>query len=52
MLSINNYICSVAEWLKRRAGGQHDHASKPTRAVVLCSWERHSVALSSAWQSW
>ena len=26
--------------------------SKLTRAILLCSWERHFTALSSAWWSW
>ena len=26
--------------------------SKPTRAVLLCPWERHFMAFSPAWWSW
>ena len=41
----------MVEWLKRRAYDQHGFGSKPTCAVLLCSWERHFMALSSAWWS-
>ena len=37
--------------LKRRARDQHDHGSKPTRAILLCPWERHFTAYSPAWWS-
>ena len=43
---------SVVEWLKRRARDQHRLGSKPTRAILLCPWERHFTALSPAWCSW
>ena len=26
--------------------------SKPTCAILLCPWERHFTAVSSAWWSW
>ena len=31
---------SVVEWLKRCAHNQHGLGSKPTRAILLCPWER------------
>ena len=43
---------SVVEWLKRRARDQHGLGSKPTRAILLCPWERHFTAFSPAWWSW
>ena len=39
-------------WLKRRAYDQHGLGSKPTRAILLCPWERHFTAFFSAWRSW
>ena len=42
------YVGSVVEWLKRRARDQHSLGSKPTHAILLCSWERHFTALSPA----
>ena len=36
----------VVEWLKHRTDDQHGLGSKPTRAILLCSWERHFTALS------
>ena len=45
-------VGSVVEWLKSRARDQHGLGSKPTRATLLCSWERHFTALSPAWWSW
>ena len=46
-------ICvgSMVEWLKHRTHDQHDLSSKPTCAILLCSWERHFMALSPAWWS-
>ena len=32
---------SVVEWLKRRAHDQLGLGSKPTRAILLCPYERH-----------
>ena len=46
------FVGSVVEWLKRRARDQHGLDSKPTHAVLLCPWERHFTAHSSAWWSW
>ena len=37
-------IGSVVEWLKRHAYDQHGLGSKPTRAILLCSWERQLTA--------
>ena len=33
------------EWLKHRARGQPGLGSKPTRAILLCPWERHFKVL-------
>ena len=43
---------SVVEWLERRAYDQRGFGSKPPRAILLCSWERHFTALSPAWWCW
>ena len=40
------------KWLKRQASDQHSISSKPTRAILLCPWERHFTAYSPAWWSW
>ena len=45
-------VGSVVDWLKRRARDQHGLRSKPTRAILLCPWERHFTAHSPAWWSW
>ena len=45
-------VGSVVEWLKRRARDQHGLGSKPSRAILLCPWERHFKALSPAWWPW
>ena len=45
-------VGSVVEWLKRCTCYQHGLGSKPTRTILLCPWERHFTALSSAWWSW
>ena len=42
-------VGSAVEWLKHRADDQHGLGSKPTRANLLCPWERHFTALSPAW---
>ena len=44
-----NRVGSVVEWLKHRADALHGLGSKPTRATLLCSWEKHFTALSPAW---
>ena len=48
-LSIFYLVGSVVEWLERRACDQHGLDSKPTRAILLCPWERHFTAHSPAW---
>ena len=45
-------VGSVVEWLKCRAYDQHGLGSKPTRAILLCPWERYFTALFPAWWSW
>ena len=45
-------VGSMVKWLKRRALDQHGLGSKPTRAILLCPWERHFTAHSPAWWSW
>ena len=45
-------VGSVVEWLKRRARDPHGLGSKPTRAILLCPWERHFTAHSPAWGFW
>ena len=40
------------EWLERWDCNQHGFASKPTRAILLCPWERHFTTFSPAWWSW
>ena len=42
----------VVEWLKRRTRDQHGLGSKPTRAILLCPWQRHFTAYSPARWSW
>ena len=42
----------MVEWSERRACDRYGLGSKPTRAVLLYPWERHSTALSPAWWSW
>ena len=48
---IDELVGGVVEWLKRRARDQHELGSKPTRAILLCPWERHFTAHSPAWWS-
>ena len=36
----------MVEWLKCQDHNQHGLGSKPTRAILLCPWERHFMALS------
>ena len=31
----------MVEWLKHRTDDQHGLGSKPTCAILLCSWETH-----------
>ena len=42
----------MVEWLKGRTRDQHGLGSKPTRAILLCPWERHFTAHSAAWWPW
>ena len=44
-------VGSVVKCLKRRAHNLYGLGSKPTRAILLCPWERHFTALSPAWWS-
>ena len=39
----------MIEWLERRDCDRHDPGLKPSRAILLCPWERHLTAVSSAW---
>ena len=47
-------VGSMVEWLERCDCDcdQHGFGSKPTRAILLCPWERHFTAHSPAWWSW
>ena len=49
---IRIFVGTVVEWLNRRARDQRGLGSKPTRAILLCPWERHFTALSPTWWSW
>ena len=42
----------MVEWLERRAYDQRGLGSKPTHTILLCPWEIHFMALSSAWWFW
>ena len=42
----------MVEWLKRWTHDQHGLGLKPTRAILLCPWERHFTGHSPAWWSW
>ena len=42
----------MVERLKRQDRDQQGLGFKPTRAILLCPWERHFTALSPAWWSW
>ena len=44
-----NVVSSMVEWLRRLAYDQHGLRSKLTRAILLCPWERHFMALSPAY---
>ena len=48
----NPIVCSVVEWLTHRTDDQHGLGSKPSCAILVCSWERHFTVLSPAWRSW
>ena len=45
-------VGSVVKWLQHWARDQHGLGSKPTHTILLCPWERHFTALSSALWSW
>ena len=49
--AFKDLVSSVVEWLMHRTDDQHGLGSKPTCAILLCSWERHFTALSPAWWS-
>ena len=49
---IHRFVGIVAQWLERRDCDRHGLGSKPTRAILLCPWERHFTAISPAWRSW
>ena len=51
LIQITFTVGSMVEWLKHRTDDQHDLGSKPTCAILLCSWERHFTAHSPAWWS-
>ena len=42
-------VGSVVEWLRCHAYDQHGIGSKPTCAILCCSWERHFTTLFPAW---
>ena len=44
-------VGSVVEWLTYRTNDQHGLGSKPSCAILLCSWEKHFTTLSPAWWS-
>ena len=46
------FVGSMVDWIKRRAGDQHDLGSKFTRAILWWAWEKHFTALFPAWWSW
>ena len=45
-------VGSVVEWLECLGCVRHGLHSKPTRAILLCPWERQYTALSPTWWSW
>ena len=47
--ALKKIIGRVVDWLKRRAHNQLVLGSKPTRAILLCPWERRFTPLSPAW---
>ena len=42
-------VGNVVQWLACHAYDQHGLSSKSTCTILLCPWERHFTALSSAW---
>ena len=49
--NISIYVGSMVKWLENCAYDQHDLGSKPTCAILLCSWERHFMVLLLDWWS-
>ena len=55
ILVLSNLNCSnrqPGQVKKCRNCDRHSFGSKPTRAILLCPWERHFTALSPACRSW
>ena len=54
--TINNLpsiqVGSMVKWLKHCAHDHYNLGSKPTCTILLCPWERHFTAPSTAWWSW
>ena len=42
----------MVKWLNYWPYDQHGLGSKPSRAILLCSYEKHFTVLSPAWWSW
>ena len=45
-------VGSVVEWLKCRNCDRHGLGSKPTRKILLCSWDKHFMTLPPSLRSW
>ena len=45
---MTKHVGSVVEWLEHRDCNRHGLDSKPTRAILLCPWERYFTALFPA----
>ena len=43
VIKLKNFL---VEWLERWEGERHGLGSKPTRAILLCPWERYFTTLS------
>ena len=52
MTLLHLMVGSMIECLKSQTHDQHNLGSKPTHAILLCTWERHFTAYSPAWWSW
>ena len=52
MSNKHDIVDSTIEWLEHLDCNRHGPDSKPTRAILLCPWERHFTALFLAWYSW
>ena len=46
------FVDSVIKWLQHQDCDQHVLNLIPTHTILLCPWERHSMAFSPAWWSW